>query len=546
MDIPVSITPDRAKWPLKRVHPPQIQLEGEPPLTVEDNRVSLAIEAPLAINNTKLGLASAYATYCSVTSVFKSGDLGSVFFRIPSILVLKNGDILVCCDARYVQRNDFGRTATVVAISSDGGLTFPYKTVAVERPRVTNLSRTLDPCVVQAPNGNIFIFTVYFQNSNHMANADPDYDFFVSVSEDGGYTWGTAVSLKHFRTGDEKYFFQCPGTGIVLTTGVIVIPCQGWFTNGQFRTSFIYSTDLGLTWIRSRTAPQENTSEGCVAEVVNGTIMLIAKREAATNNVDARVRAVYTTSDLGNTWEPHRTNNTLRMRNPCQASCFTILSRNSPNIVLFCSPLVDSPDGSAGRSYLTLQYFDNTMTEWRPIGLVERAATYGYTGIAMDPKTRKLMIVTEHVTSIKLHDVSRYWPLITQSMWSDVNLGTLVTATNCILKQEYTPLRYRLRGLDIYLAGIVFKPESGTFPDTKLPLFQFTLPCGVSSRYGWITAFGSKDFPATHQYPVMLEYRCQDSAVVVYAMNGTLSADGSKLSTMTCLYIPDCKICVMC
>lgn len=553
MESPCLVTAEKPRLPLKRARelPKPIQPGGA--LTLRDSTLTLQLNHTLEVADTRLGVAPALTEYLGVRHVFQPYDLGVPFFRIPFILSLRNGSILVGADARFEASNDFGPAGVVLAISKDGGLSFPAKFLAIKAPTVTKNSRVMDPCCIEAPNGDLFLFTVYFQNENHVTNADPDYDFYMSRSTDGGYTWGELVSLKAlFNTAGEKYFFQCPGNGIVMSDGTMVVPCQAWLSSGRYRSTIIFSKDLGKTWERATSEPAVDTTEACVAELTTGTLMLIAKREGSANNVNDRVRAVYTTTDLGTNWEVHGTSNTLRMRNPCQGSCYTLTYPGRENCVLFCSPLIDNSEYSTGRSYLTLQLYRPSLFEWQPFGVVESANTWGYTGITVDPASRRLYVVTEikygQNIGISVYDCSRFWADITRPVVSNVNLGRVVEVfSNACTATGSTALKYRLDGPDIYLAGVLLPPTSGTFPSTLTDLFKFPLPNAVSTRTGWITCFGSKSQPGAEFFAFPIEYRCDyaNKQMIFRCFNNT-SVAGTALSAMTIIYIPDTKIAIMC
>ncbi|QQM18080.1 sialidase [Psittacine adenovirus 2] len=550
MDQPWLVTPSRPPWPLKRSLSlsDSINFEAGAGLEFADSVLGVKTDTTLAFKDQRVGVNPDVLKSVRYLPIFKSGDFGSSFFRIPTIISLTNGNVLVFADARFVSRDDFHSTATAVAISDDGGLTFSFKTLALVPESRTPNSRFLDPCIIEAPSGDLFLFVVYFENANHLSELDSNYDFVYSVSRDGGRTWGVPISLKSLSTEEESYFFQCPGQGLVMGDGTLVVPCQSWAPQNELHSTLIYSLDGGKNWKRATGQIPLKTSECQIIEFpAAGNLMLVARKEYAPDTPEGRTRAIYVSKDKGATWEPHRTNGTLRMRNPCSAS----LIRISPNfewVALLCGPLADYVSFTQGRSNLVLQYLSSFGTEWVPLGIVDKRVTLGYSGLTFNSIFNRLYVVGEAAdgSGVSLYDCTRYLGMINSGIGYNVNLGyeVRVNVNACRLGEQ--KLRYRRVGSDVWIAGELLPPAGGKFPSAVTNLFDFRLPFATSSRIGWVTCFASKSVPATILFPFILEYFWVTPNLTVRCFANSCSvSEEHKLSDMQIIYFPDSKLATM-
>ena len=114
-------------------------------------------------------------------------------------------------------------------------------------------------------------------------------------SEDGGQTWSD-MQLLNVKNAGEQFCGVGPGRGIVTEQGHIIFGVYSWNGTSQSqRSSFIYSTDGGTTWKRTKNfgtlkfwidyLGQTWTSECQPVELDDGTIRLFAR--------SARRRMIY-------------------------------------------------------------------------------------------------------------------------------------------------------------------------------------------------------------------------------------------------------------
>lgn len=559
MDFPCHISADVPKWPVaKRSREGNsLDIKTGPGLAYSDDRLSLQIDSSLAFESDSLLVNRDVLKPFSERPVLVPGDFDSYYFRIPFILSLRNGDIIVGGDARGERLDDYHYIRIGLAISHDGGLTWPTRVMPLVPEARTPDARYMDGCIVEDAQSRIHLFAVYFENSNHITTLDENYDFVHIMSEDGGRSWTAPESLKHLKRPGEKYFFQCPGVGITMQNGTVIVPCQCWLENDPFYTStFIYLGKDKDGWQRAVGTTDVSSTECQIIEYpVPNQLLMIARRERLPDVAGIRTRLIVASSDFGRTWGSHYTNYTLRQRNPCQSSLICISKPDNEWTALYCAPLNSYSDYTQGRQNLVLQQLPVRGPEWTSVGTVDVQVTLGYSGISFNAKYNKLFVVTETVvpggSAIMLHDCSFMFSKITNPLGYNINLGF-----DMILNNEYVThgkpanLKFRLIGDAVWVGGSLQpKTPESTFPDNSVNLFELTLPLALSNRKGWITAFASSTMPATDICVFLLEYyyyeRGSKFALLFRNFNNAVS-DGKKLSAMRILYIPDQRVSVMC
>lgn len=125
----------------------------------------------------KAGAINATAETVTQEQPFKANTAGSYYFRIPALIVTKNGNLLAAADARYSTSGDGGGLDTIASVSKDGGKTWNYSFPLYfpdSAGYVGNIATTIiDPMLVQGEDGTIYC----------MADVNP-----TGVTTMGGYT----------------------------------------------------------------------------------------------------------------------------------------------------------------------------------------------------------------------------------------------------------------------------------------------------------------------------------------------------------------------
>nr|QPN96235.1 sialidase [Siadenovirus sp.] len=560
MDFPCHISSDIPRWPVaKRSREGNsLDIKTGPGLEISDDRLSLQIDNTLAFDADTLIVNPDVLKPYSERPVLVPGDFDSYYFRIPFILTLRNGDIIVGGDARGDRLDDFHYIRIGLAISHDGGLTWPTKVMPLVPEARTPDARFMDGCIVEDAQARIHLFAVYFENSNHITTLDENYDFVHVMSEDGGRSWTAPKSLKHLKRPGEKYFFQCPGVGITMQNGTVIVPCQCWLENDPYYTStFIYLGKDSEGWQRAVGTTTVSTTECQIIEYpVPNQLLMIARRERQPSVAGLACRLIVSSSDFGRNWVPHYTNMTLRQRNPCQSSLIAINTPDHEWTALYCAPLNSFSDYSKGRQNVVLQQLPVNAPEWSLVGTVDSRVTLGYTGISFNSKYNKLFVLTEIAvpggSALVLHDCSLMLSKMTNPYGYNINLGfDMVLNTQYVSHGRPANLKFRLCDDGSIWVGGSLQPKDAesSFPDNSVNLFELTLPFAVSNRNGWITAFASTTLPAQEVCVFLLEYYFYEKsgkiALLFRNFNNAVS-QGKKFSAMRILYVPDQRVSVMC
>ena len=137
----------------------------------------------------------------------------------------------------------------------------------------------------------------------------------------------------------------------------------------------IYSRDHGKTWKRSRQGVL-HTCEAQVAETTEGTLMLNMRNYGTPDHA----RKVFTTGDMGDSWQPHPSNGTLQ-EPVCQASLLKIPAGDNilgVDLLFFSNPASDP----GTRNRITLRASTDLGLGWPFALMLDEEHGWGYSCIA--------------------------------------------------------------------------------------------------------------------------------------------------------------------
>ncbi len=316
------------------------------------------------------------------TSVFVSGINGYHTYRIPAMVVSKEGTILAFCEGRKDEGNDAGNIDVLLKRSSDNGNTWSLQQMVWDDGGNT----CGNPCpIVDSQTGTIHLLMTWNKGNdkekeiiNEVSN--DTRRIFISSSDDDGKTWTKPKEITNdVKKPDWTWYATGPGAGIQIERGNykgrLVAPCDHIEAGTKdYYSHIIYSDDYGQTWELGGSSPSPKVNECQVVEISENRLMLNMR------NYDRSIHSRQTalSSDGGKTWHDQKFN--LQLIEPiCQASLRASLwNTDSTRKFLFFS----NPSDSLKRINMTIKISLNEGNSW-PISKVLHAGPSAYSDLAI-------------------------------------------------------------------------------------------------------------------------------------------------------------------
>lgn len=332
-------------------------------------------------------------------------------YRIPALCTTTKGTLLAAYDCRYENSRDLqGHIDIGLSRSTDGGKNWQPMQIILDMGEWGGLPQKFngvsDPCLlVDTITGRIWVAALWMhgvldQNGEFIKGLNEEsqawqhqwagrgsqkgyspYEtsqFLMAYSDDDGASWSEPINITQSKPEDWWLFAPAPGQGITLTDGTLVMPTQGRDSTGMPFSNISYSKDHGKTWITSKPATF-NTSECAVAALSDGNIMLnIRDNRNRTEKGAQNGRAVFTTTDLGETWTEHSSSHNLLPEPVCMGS----LHRHGK--YLFFS----NPDDKYKRHNLRIKWSDDEGKSWHNGPILDTGESFGYSCLtSLNPDT---------------------------------------------------------------------------------------------------------------------------------------------------------------
>ena len=215
---------------------------AEQSIRAETMRLKRFSDCPWALSALVVVLTAATAVRAdglSQTTVFSAGEEDYFGFRIPTILLAGNGDLLAIAEGRVNSLADQGDIDLVMKRSTDDGAT--WGPLQIIRGEGTNTAGNPAP-VLDKSTGRLHL--LYSINQN---------DVRVMSSLDHGVTWTHPRDI-HDDVSDPTWTWHVPGPvhGIQLErgphTGRLVIPSDHVSPSTGWGSHTLYSDDAGESW----------------------------------------------------------------------------------------------------------------------------------------------------------------------------------------------------------------------------------------------------------------------------------------------------------
>lgn len=368
--------------------------------TFDIRHMFLTVDEELVVDLIDYGVKPEY-------SIFRSGiDFNQAFgYRIPFMTITNKGTIIAGSDIRY---NNFGDQSLIsigTARSIDGGKTWTDKVVACPNSGVSDVSRAMDGTILATSNGRVFLLANHWDDGvdnwlTPNTHPDPNWSCKLYRSDDDGRSWQLHQDLSHLLKNNQCAFVGGVGTGIEMSDGKLVFPIQVSLLNDTpyaCQSGIIYSSDGGDTWFMSENLVPRRSGECSVVEYPNGTILLNARDDSRNQ------RAIFVTTDLGVTWQPHDSDGNLDNNCICQGHTYKI-NHNNQDMILFSNPVKSS------RNDVTLKVL--VKNQYLTIDTTHIGVSRGYSCLAYDNKNRKLYCVYEIDGNLVFKDLTDLLPQI--------------------------------------------------------------------------------------------------------------------------------------
>lgn len=237
---------------------------------------------------------NAYQLYTNV--IHAQGQDGVGIYRIPGLVVTKEGTLIASFDIRYGGSGgsapDLPADIDIgIRRSTDGGLTWQPAQVIMDYDKNAPGSQgngIADPSLlVDKVTGRIWCAALWSFGNRGWNGSGPGLtpaqtgQFLLNFSDDDGVTWSAPVSItEQVKDPAWNLYFQGPGKGICTRDNTLIYPAQFREANGVARSNFIYSLDRGVSWHNVPAAiptGSASTNEAQIVELDDGSLLLSMK-----------------------------------------------------------------------------------------------------------------------------------------------------------------------------------------------------------------------------------------------------------------------------
>lgn len=342
--------------------------------------------------------------------LFEAGADGYALYRIPGIVVTKNGTVLAYCEARKNEGGDWGPIDVMMRRSTDGGKTWlpRQKIVHVEGDLPINplaAAQNLDKPGDNTVNNPVAIVD-HETGAVHFLYCLEYMRCFYIRSDDDGATWTKPVEItktfEDFRSDyDWKVLATGPSHAIQLTHGPrrgrLVVPVwlslgTGGHAHRPSVTATIYTDDHGKTWQRGDIAVPDTPefvypNETVVVQLADGSVMLNTRSESK-----AHRRLVTISPDGATNWSQPSFDEQL-LESICMAGLVRVRmpQGDQPGVLAFSNPHnlsradgKEAPGKNRDRKNVTIKLSDDEGQTWSASRTLEPGFS-GYSDLATLP-----------------------------------------------------------------------------------------------------------------------------------------------------------------
>ncbi|NHE56067.1 exo-alpha-sialidase [Cyclobacterium sp. GBPx2] len=323
--------------------------------------------------------------------LFVNGEDGYHTYRIPSLLLAKDGTLLAFAEGRKSGRGDTGNIDLLLKKSVDGGRTWTKQEVIWDDG--DNVCGNPNP-VLDETTGDIHLLLTWNRGDDHegdiiLKRSKDTRRVFVMSSTDHGKTWSEPRDITSgVKRPEWGWYATGPGVGIQIKNGPhkgrLVIPAnhsyddpKGNVRGGKYEygAHVVYSDDNGKTWqLGGVIRPKMNESQLIEMADGKGTLLMNMRSYFGKNR-----RALSVSQDGGGSWsDPVEA---LALVEPvCQAALIRYSWPEDPtgDLVLFANP------SSTKRENMTVKLSRDSGRTWEASQLLFDGPS-AYSALAVMP-----------------------------------------------------------------------------------------------------------------------------------------------------------------
>ena len=330
--------------------------------------------------------------------------------RIPGLVRAKNGTIITLYDARYKNSQDLqGEIDIAIQRSEDNGQTWQEPQIVLSQKNFGGLppqfNGVSDACILlDNKTGKLYALGLWMHGvldkegkwienitekkprpwahqwggkaSQPGTSPKETCQLLLTESTDNGKTWSTPRNLTpEIKPKDWWLLAPSPGSGITMKDGTLVFPSQGRNETGMCFSNLIYSKDGGKTWNCS-TPAYTNTTESSVVELDPGTLMLNMRNNRNRHEKgDKNGRAIFTTKDMGQTWQVHPSSENALIEPVCMGALIKHGTAKTGDRLFF-----SNPNSKIKREKMTIKASADNGTTWSE-GLLLNEGSSAYSSL---------------------------------------------------------------------------------------------------------------------------------------------------------------------
>lgn len=314
---------------------------------------------------------------------------GNNYYRIPTLVVAKNGDILAFSDKRKGGAGDVPNhpIETVMKRSTDNGTNWSEEVRISPESPTKNLSYGDGAYILDRETGNIICMVV--GDYGFLTTKRDEYPKIrLIIGKNNGHDWSEPIDITdeiygpNCKNEERKQWyaaFVTAGNGVQLKDGrmlfVLNVRPSSAANLQSIRNYALYSDDGGNSWKVSKTAPQTSVggSESHIVELSNGDLLMSTRPNSGGK------RYFSTSKDRGENWGPSTPNSTFDS-SPSNGDIIYYTSTANGWDKNRIISLAGAKSGSPGQPTLSISYDDGATWTQKLAGQAS-----GYCSIAILP-----------------------------------------------------------------------------------------------------------------------------------------------------------------